>query len=321
MVRLIDKGSRSLLPGDTIVGVTAGTGDTFRVPPEELGGVGPTGPEGPAGPAGATGPAGAAGAAGPEGPAGPQGVEGPTGPQGAGLIPDGYGILDEAKVTAVETAGVSYVYVVDPEGDDRANNTLPAGIAGDMSLHIIRYDADVDAWRDFGQFTGVQGPVGPAGAQGAAGAQGPVGPAGPAGADGADGAAGPTGAKGDQGVQGPAGPAGADGTNGAAGANGITLYGVDIFRTAGVAAGGWYVSPKMPVATTFVRVFAKLYGGSGTFDFKLLVNEVIVYTHGAIAAEWEELDLEIPIAIGDEVVIEITPSASTVTGVWVEFGE
>jgi hypothetical protein len=187
---------------------------------EVVGAQGPAGDEGPQGPQGIQGPAGPKGddgepgPQGEEGPAGAQGAQGPVGPQGSGLLPDGYGDLDETIISNVETAGVNYVYVVNPSGDLRANQNIPAEIAGDMSLHIIRYDASLDEWRDFGQFTGVQGPQGPAGAQGPQGPQGPAGIQGPAGPKGDDGAQGP------QGPQGPAGPKGDTGAAGAVGAPG-----------------------------------------------------------------------------------------------------
>jgi len=323
MVRVIDKQARSLVVGDTIMGVGA-DGDTFRVIPAELGGVGPEGPEGPAGPAGATGPKGDTGAQGADGPDGPQGVAGPKGEQGAGLVPDGYGILDEAKVTAVETAGLSYVYVVDPDGDDRSNQTAPVGIAGDMSLHIIRYDADANAWRDFGQFTGVAGPKGDDGPQGPQGPRGLQGDPGPAGTNGADGAAGPTGSKGDQGLQGPKGDPGADGADGedgTPGASGIGLDGVSVFRSEGVAAGGWYFDMKAIAAKTFTKVYAKQFAGTGDFDFELFINGVSVYAHADVAfgTPFTETGLNIELPLGAEAYVNITPSGSTVTGVWVQF--
>lgn len=210
---------------------------------------GETGPTGPAGAAGATGPAGPQGDPGPEGAEGPQGIQGPagatgatgakgdtgatgatgaegpageTGPQGpagAGLVPDEYGILNEAKVIAIQNAAVSWVFVVDPSGDQRSNKTLPAGISGDMSLHVIGYDASTTSWKDYGQFTGIQGPTGPAGPTGP---QGATGPAGATGETGPQGAPGNTGLQGATGATGPAGAQGAQGATGAKGDTGAT---------------------------------------------------------------------------------------------------
>lgn len=175
---------------------------------------GPEGPQGPAGPAGSRGPAGPAGPQGAQGPIGPdgaQGAVGPTGPQGpagAGLLPDEYGNIDETKIAAIQTAGIDWVYVVNPNGDLRSNKNVPAGIAGDMERHVVRYNSATGTWHDYGQFTGVQGPQGPAGP---AGSQGPQGPAGSAGATGA------------QGPQGPQGPSGSPGSAGATGPAGLGL--------------------------------------------------------------------------------------------------
>lgn len=181
---------------------------------------GPQGIQGPAGPAGEQGPAGAqgpAGVAGPEGPQGEQGPVGATGPQGGGLVPDEYGDLTDAKVTEIETADVDWVFLVNPDGDLRTNQSVPAGIAGDMERHLIMYHADTNTWSDYGQFTGVegpqgpqgiQGPIGPAGIQGPEGPEGPQGIQGPAGADGPQGIQGPAGPQGEIGPEGPQGPAG-----------------------------------------------------------------------------------------------------------------
>lgn len=344
------------------------------------------------------------------------GPAGEPGPPGGGLIPDQYtdsnaNPFNEAYIAAVVAADVSVNILIDDEGDQRADNTLPAPLNGDMNRHLVRYDADTNIWTDIGPFVGIKGETGIKGDVGTPGTNGINGKsayelavaggfvgsqaqwleslkgedgqsaydaaveAGFVGTEsdwlaslnGTDGEnampdevvalteakiaaivaadvdwlivaspdnrankTSPAALNGDQSRnllkydadtnawsivgrwQGDVGPKGSDG---------ITIYGVNIFRTAGVATGGYFVSPKMPIATTFVRVFAKLYGGSGAFDFKLMVNGVAVYTHGAIITEWEEASLSIPIAIGDEVVIEVTPSASTVTGIWVEFGE
>lgn len=184
---------------------------------------GPAGAQGIQGPAGADGPQGPAGAQGeqgiqgPIGPEGPQGPTGATGPQGGGLVPDEYGDLTDAKVTQIETADVDWVFLVNPEGDLRTNQSVPAGIAGDMERHLIMYHADTNTWSDYGQFTGVEGPQGPQGIQGPAGPAGPQGDPGPAGEQGIQGPAGPAGEQGPQGVQGIQGEVGPEGPQGPAG--------------------------------------------------------------------------------------------------------
>lgn len=153
------------------------------------------------------------GPTGPAGPTGPQGIQGSPGPQGAGLIPNGYGNLTDTLVSSTVSAGVPFVYVVNPNGDLRSNQSIPSGIAGNQQLNIIGW-SPTGGWVSYGQFTGVQGPAGatgpqgPTGAQGTAGTPGATGPAGPTGATGATGATGPTGATGATGAKGDTGPAG-----------------------------------------------------------------------------------------------------------------
>lgn len=112
---------------------------------------------------------------GPEGPIGPEGPQGPVGATGAGLVPDGFGDLTDQFVSDIETAAQTFVYVVNPDGDLRADLNVPVGLEGDQSLQIIGYTV-ANGWRSYGQFTGVQGPQGPQGIQGP---EGPIGPEGP----------------------------------------------------------------------------------------------------------------------------------------------
>jgi hypothetical protein len=93
------------------------------------------------------------------------GAVGPVGPRGDSVVPNEWGILTDAKVTAIQTAGVDWVFSVQADngptqGDQRANQALPAGISGDMQSHLIRYDASDAVWQDLGPFAGVQGPQG-----------------------------------------------------------------------------------------------------------------------------------------------------------------
>lgn len=212
-----------------VAGSNGAKGDTGETGPEGPQGVpGTVGPEGSQGVQGETGPQGPQGVPGIEGPAGPQGIQGP---QGTGLVPDGYGNLTDEKVTDVETADVYYIFVVNPNGDLRSNQSLPAGIAGNMSRHLIGYNPDTNTWADYGQFTGVQGPkgdtgdTGPQGATGLTGATGAQGPIGNTGPQGPTGATGPAGSTGPAGPQGPEGPAGSNGAPGSTGATGPVAWG------------------------------------------------------------------------------------------------
>lgn len=172
------------------------------------------------------------------------GPAGPAGPPGPGTTPDEFGNLTEAKISQIQTADVDWIFIVNPEsniapsGDLRVNKTVPAALNGDMTGHMIRYQASDNSWTDFGRWSGIPGQpgaTGPAstvpGPAGAA-AQMAIGtvttlpsgssatasvtgtapnfslnlglPSGPAGSNGANGATGATGATGPAGPQGPA---------------------------------------------------------------------------------------------------------------------
>ncbi len=199
-----------LVPKASFKGDTGNTGATGATGAQGIQGIqGPKGDTGDAGAQGDTGPAGAAGATGATGPAG---AKGDTGDPGPSVVPDEYGIFDEAKVTEIVTAAVDWVFLIVADGDERVNQTLPAALNGDMSGHIVMYDVTAgNIWRDFGPIVGIQGPAGPAGTNGADGADG---------ADGAQGIQGPQGVKGDTGDEGPQGPQGIQGVPGVDGVDG-----------------------------------------------------------------------------------------------------
>lgn len=113
------------------------------------------------------------GAQGIQGIQGNPGVPGAQGPQGPGTTPNEYGDLTEAKITEIQTAAVPWIFIVNPNGDDRTNPAVPASIAGNMSGHMLSWSPD-NGWVDYGMWTGVQGPQGPAGTPGSAGVAGPA---------------------------------------------------------------------------------------------------------------------------------------------------
>lgn len=84
------------------------------------------------------------------------------GEDGQSFQVDEYGDLDEAKLLEIETAVTTgrYLFLVNPSGDIRADNTTPASLNGDMSRHILMYDGDETTWYDYGEFTGLQGDPG-----------------------------------------------------------------------------------------------------------------------------------------------------------------
>lgn len=181
---------------------------------------GADGPQGPQGPQGVAGARGADGAQGAEGPQGPQGVKGDT---GSALVPNGYGLLDEDRVTAIRNRPGPYFFLVDDMGDLRANKLTPSGITGDMSRHVIGWNGIY--FTDYGPLTGaqgVQGIQGPQGVQGERGPQGIQGPAGSQGERGLQGERGIPGTNGQQGLQGLQGLTGATGAQGPQGERGLT---------------------------------------------------------------------------------------------------
>lgn len=91
---------------------------------------------------------------------------GAKGDTGDSIVPNEYGILTEAKITAIQTAAVDWVMFVNADngavqGDQRANQSLPVGIVGDMAGHLIRWDQSEAKWTDLGLLAGVAGPAGP----------------------------------------------------------------------------------------------------------------------------------------------------------------
>lgn len=130
---------------------------------------------------------------------GATGGTGFTGPRGWDLIINAYGTLTEAFIATIESTifyPQQYFYVVTI--DQRSNKTIPVGISGDMSLHLIFYDGN-GGWHDLGPYTGLPGETGPAGAPGVTGPDGPRGAI-SVGATGATGNTGPTGSTGDTGT-------------------------------------------------------------------------------------------------------------------------
>lgn len=183
--------------------------------------VGPQGIQGDPGPQGPAGTNGANGAPGATGATGATGAKGDKGDPGPSMIPDEYGNFNEAKITAITTAAVDWVFLIVAGGDTRTDKTQPPALNGDKSGYLIMYDvAGGNVWRDFGPIVGIPGPQGPEGDPGAPGVNGADGADGADGAQGAQGIQGPKGDQGDPGPQGPAGTAGADGAPGPTGPKG-----------------------------------------------------------------------------------------------------
>ena len=153
----------------------------------------------------ATGPTGATGLTGAAGAAGLFGDTGPTGPNNASIQVNAYVQLTDEYVVLVQNAiQAPNVWIFTVTADLRININIPAAIAGNKTLHMIKYDGTT--WYDFGPF------IGPAGPQGMTGVQGPTGPIAPTGPMGSrtgpPGPQGPSGSTGATGETGPAGPPG-----------------------------------------------------------------------------------------------------------------
>ena len=317
--------------------------------------VGPEGPEGPQGVPGTQGLPGADGAEGPQGipgndgPQGIQGEDGPMGPQGnigpmgPALAIDEYGLLTEAKITAIETADVDWVFLVDPNGDDRADQTQPPSLNGDMERHLLFYRASDNSWQDYGVFTGIPGPEGPQGPQGNPGAQGNQGiqgiqgEAGPAGAQGNPGPAGdsayqvaldngfvgseaawlaslvgPEGPEGPQGDPGATGPEGDPGPQGIPGTNGTTqpTHDVCILNETLVPAGTYPLTIYQPMAYTFTKMTHRTAQGT-VGNLRLRKNGAIVATVASVTTTRVTTPISVAVVEGDILEIELT----TTTGV------
>lgn len=266
---------------------------------------GADGPQGPRGVQGETGPRGADGTNGAQGPEGPQG---PQGPMGSFLTPDGYGVLDEDRVTSIAGMGRQYFFLVNPEGDMRANKLTPSGISGDMSLHLIGYNGIF--WTDYGQLTGAQGPQG---VQGPQGPQGERGPAGEQGVKGNDGDRGPQGERGIQGVTGERGlqgVTGANGTNGAQGPQGERgLQGLQ-----GIQGAQGPVGPA-PTGGTIGQVLTKASGNNGDIiwanpgSFRGVMYTVAV-SGGRVAANTAFQPVPVPLLVYNHGGLVFRPSGT-----------
>lgn len=150
---------------------------------------GPTGPTGATGPTGTTGPTGDTG---PTGQTGATGATGPTGAKGEAFFIDANGVLDNNfATTPAGTTNDFYLHLVT---DDNRSTLFLDGIDGptgpkiDLSRHVIMYNGV--QWYDYGEFTGLQGPIGNTGVTGSTGPTGSTGSTGPTGAVGPQGAGG-----------------------------------------------------------------------------------------------------------------------------------
>jgi len=319
---------------------------------------GEEGPEGPAGPQGLPGSPGADGSDGAQGIPGEQGepgipgeqgVEGPQGPQGnigpmgPALVINEYGILDEAKITQIETADVDWVFLVDPLGDDRVDQTQPPSLNGDMERHLLFYRTSDNSWLDYGEFTGIPGPEGPQGPQGVQGNPGIQGIQGIPGSEGPDGPQGPAGPAGDPGIsayqvalnngfvgtevqwlaslEGPQGPQGDPGDPGPQGDPGEQgdpgtpattqpTFDVTILHDTVVAAGIYPLTLYQPIAYTFTKLTHQVKQGT-IATIRVLKNGVSTGNINGISTARVTTPVNIPVVVGDVLELELV----TVTGV------
>jgi len=240
------------------------------------------------------------------------GVVGPTGAQGPQGIPiqvDSIGVLSRTTIAIIEGNATRsstklwwYLVTEDLRNSTDKSIPIPAGLQGNMSLHLITCQALTGPssgqfiFANLGEFTGMQGAFG---ATGATGGQGPTGSTGglgnlggtgatggtgPTGINGATGAAGTvvgatgaTGAVGVTGATGSTGPNGATGTPGVAGATGTSVITTFTSSTSSLVVGGAVPSLTLvtaqPLQTTssptFASVTASTMTGHATLDIQL----------------------------------------------------
>jgi len=116
------------------------------------------------------------------------------------------------------------------------------------------------------------------------------------------------------------GDKGDQGDEGLAGQDGVGLYGVNLVNASGIIAGGYYVEMFAPRARTLIDTKAKIYGGTGTLSYRLLVDGIVVYTSPVISSTHMEDELTIPVEKDKDVIVDVTILSGTITGLWVQFG-
>lgn len=87
-----------------------------------------------------------------------------TGPDGPIGDPDESGILNEAKITEIQTAAVDWRFAVDD--DQRVDQNLPAPLAGSVKRWLLEYKAATSTWRKVSIYIGQDGAVAAKGAPG-----------------------------------------------------------------------------------------------------------------------------------------------------------
>jgi len=201
---------------------------------------------------------------------------------------DAQGVLNNATIAVIESQSQSqadhlwyYVVTVDERSDAQKIIPIPAGLPGDVSLHLIvcyyTGTPNMYIFTDFGEFTGktgATGATGPIGLIGGTGGQGAVGNTGATGGVGGQGASGLTGATGGTGATGAVGGAGAQGSTGSTGATGGTgangATGATGFSTTGitsVSSSTSFITVSNPTTTPSVNVAqAILTSSSPTFS-------------------------------------------------------
>jgi collagen type VII alpha len=142
----------------------------------------------------ATGPTGPAGGGGTPGTGG---TVGPTGPLGPGIFVNAYGPLTESIIQSIQdTTPAPLLFGYNVEIDTRVNQNFPPQLSGDMSGHLVVWNAETQLWADYGLFAGPPGATGPTGFTGPTGVNGATGARGVTGVTGVTGWTGPTGLRG-----------------------------------------------------------------------------------------------------------------------------
>ena len=108
----------------------------------------------------------------PPGATGIAGVTGPTGASGFMFTINITADLTNILIATIEATSVNR-YWVSVVRDLRPDKSVPNGLVGNMTDHLILWDPFAGRWTDYGPWSGATGPTGMGGPTGATGPTGP----------------------------------------------------------------------------------------------------------------------------------------------------
>lgn len=86
-------------------------------------------------------------------------AKGEPGKDGKDWAPDGYGPLTDLVISSIEGKGVPYIYLVNPNSDNRSDLNEPPALSGDQSGKAIGWSPK-NGWVSYGPIVGMEGPPG-----------------------------------------------------------------------------------------------------------------------------------------------------------------